>query len=798
MSRHHCLFQFQHVTFLTIVLCTSTPLKAKDLAAIEFFEKSIRPIFAEHCHECHFGSERKGGLTIDSQVSLLKGGDLGAAIEIGNADKSLLVQAIRYSGDLQMPPDSKLSAHEISLIEKWINAGAVWPKSNRAISESSSNSKSQPDKKLWSLKPVESPRIPKTRNKNWATNRIDQFVLAKLEQNSMSPAARADRATLIRRIYLDVLGIPPTMEQWNSFINDSRPDPIAYESVVDHVLADPKFGEKWARHWLDVVRYSETNGHVQDTVRENAWRYRDYVIDAWNDDIAYDQFIVEHLAGDLLNTKRPGRKGEQNIIPAATGYLWFHEMHFKPLDPNAQRADQVDSQIDVTMKAFQGLTVSCARCHDHKFDPVTQKDYYALAGFFHSTIENQVWLTDVRDVVHSDEAKENFQKLEKLKQDGIRKALQDSRKKTDRLPPFGETMFDPGVKARLREVRQEFAQLDSRATHWAPAATDGELIDARIHIRGSHKNLGESVPRRFLGQLRFDLQSAGGSSDSYANSGRLYLAQQIASSQNPLTARVQVNRLWQHLFGFGIVRTPSDFGMQGDPPSHPLLLDYLATRLIELNWSNKALLKEILQSQTYQMSSDVSAHSQSMDPENRLLQHQNRKRMTAETLRDSILLMAGGINLQMHGVGVAPYLSKNVTANKRTHIPKSGPVDGNGRRSIYVTVRRNFQTPFLTTFDFPDPGASVGKRDVTLSPTQALAMMNSPFVHQMINTWALNFQKERQNEISRVYVQILGRLPSSKECESINRFVHLQDASTTVWKDVIHTLLCSNEFLFIH
>ncbi|MDP6447499.1 MAG: DUF1549 domain-containing protein [Pirellulaceae bacterium] len=432
---------------------------------IEFFEKKIRPVLVAHCYECHGAKKQKGKLRLDSAPALRRGGENGIVIEPGDAASSSLWQALNYDGS-EMPPAKQLPKSVIADFKKWIDDGAVDPRKNVDAEPSLQAARSH-----WAFQPISSPAPPNARS-SWAVNPIDLFIDARLRAAGMQPAAAADRLTLARRLYLDLTGLPPTRREIESFVDDPRPD--AWERLVDRLLASPQYGERLARQWMDIVRYTETAGHVQDRVRPHAWRYRDWLIDAFNDDLAYDRFVMEHIAGDLVEA-RPGRGGEQNVAPAATGWMWFHEMHFRPVDPILQRADQVDAQIDVLGKAFLGLTLSCVRCHDHKFDPIVLADYYALAGFFHSTVERHARLAEPSRLADADQQKA----VERLRGEiaatiarETKSVRQRQSKKTTDSLPLTEINFTPGAQRKLQSLRDQLSEIDWSFAQWSPAAAD--------------------------------------------------------------------------------------------------------------------------------------------------------------------------------------------------------------------------------------------------------------------------------------------------------------------------------------
>ncbi len=609
---------------------------------------------------------------------------------------------------------------------------------------------------------------------------VDEFIEAGWTGRSLAPTGRASREVLLRRLSFDLLGLPPSLEEMDAFLKDS--DLNAWERVVDRLLASPHFGERWARYWLDVMRYSETKGHVTDIERPFAWKYRDYVIDAFNVDLPYERFVREHIAGDLVDP-RPGLGGEVNIAPTATGALFFHEMHFMAVDPVKQRWDEIDAQIDVISKAFLGLTVACARCHDHKTDPISQRDYYALAGYFYGTEQGTARVAprgaSDEGIVRAERA---YQKFLDQKREGRRKA--QSAKNQEYFPISEELGVQTrGDASTLQKLTDALKMVDPTWSHWVRAAVDVRGVDVPLLIRGDYRTKGEPVRRRFLHVLG---SGSGLSSDAGLGgdtSGRLELADALAT--HPLGFRVWVNRLWFHLFGRGLQATPSDFGSTGGTPSHPDLLDYLASQFAVSGGSTKAIVREIVLSQTYQRASAVPRES---DPENRWLAHQNRRRLQAEPIRDAILSVSGHLDRALLGESVSPWVPPHATANKEANIPLSGPVDGLGRRSVYVQVRRNFPEPFLKIFDFPDPGLSIGKRDVTSPPSQALAMMNSPFVHDQAHRWATKAMSAGES-ISEMFRQALGRAPLAGEVAALE--------ALATRDEVAHVILNLTEFRYV-
>ena len=1120
---------------------TDEPLEGID--GEEFFEREIRPILTQHCAQCHArGEESESGLQLDSREHLLHGGERGAAIVPGDPEQSMLIQAVRGEHDeLSMPPEEELPPEKIEKLARWVRLGAPWPQGT-TISPPHvywNGQLSPADRGYWAFQPIEEPALPEVRDESWPITPIDRFVLARLEAEGLRPAPQADRRTLLRRVTFDLTGLPPTPEEMDAFLNDTSPD--AWQRVVERLLDSPHYGERWGRHWLDVVRFAETNGLDNDYPKPNAWRYRDYVIRAFNDDLPYDQFVREHVAGDLLPKPRVSRDGLLLESPIATAHYWFGEMLNVPVDQTATLARELENRIDVFGKAFLGLTIACARCHNHKFDPIFQTDYYALAGFFNSTTNVQAcvdspegkrqieeaaqriaelndrmagllhgraieraraerrlaeaarakqYLLAAREVLRLEETKRSAAietiaakhgvpagrlavwveavdqaaarhdpvlyawqqlidapdmrfkrraralaaRLAKWNQqidaslDGevladfegetfapwqaegaalatgpshvpepqwfgwrgkgfassyrgsdaftgrlvsprfkvekqhlsfllcgnkqperisvnvllnsqvlhepedvmatgddvpwmVRKQFNleafrgqeimleivdestdghvvvDHLTFSDELPPPPEwvrtngrvvslmkDVDSPTVLAErlaglfqevLRQWREtldenlaaaessaEGARLASAAwrnvndrdvaelRHWllheqsllagddeprellsdqqyqqlaawraarrqieaalrpsalAIVSRDIGSVDERLHLHGDPHNLGDVVPRGFPRVLAPE-----GPPHIEQGSGRLLLADWIASPDNPLTARVMVNRIWQHHFGTGLVATVDNFGRLGERPSHPELLDYLARRFIESGWSIKAMHRLMLTSRTYLQSSIAAPEALEIDPANRLLHHMPRRRLEAECIRDGLLAVAGQLNRKLYGPSVPVHLTPFMQGEDLPLV--SGPVDGDCRRSIYLEVRRNHLTPLLETFDFPKPESAAGRRNTALLPVQALAMLNNEFIAQQSASWAerlLRSGTSQAERIARLYRDALARDPSSEEVARCRRFLEQQRAAylkrkqspeaaqRQAWNDLCHVIFNLEEFIFI-
>lgn len=1073
---------------LTLQLGTFVSSHAADApefseAELEFFEKEVRPLLAERCYECHRGGteeEPSGGLRLDSRVAIVAGGDTGPAIVPGDAKNSLLIDAINYGDLYEMPPQTKLPPPEIAILTKWVEMGAPWPPEAEVVSVAKEFDLDGRRAEHWCWQPLRNNELPSVTNKAWPAQDLDRFILAGLESQGLQPAAEADKRTLLRRAYFDLVGLPPTIAEIEEFMSDSSDD--AFASVIDHLLDSPQFGERWARHWLDLVRYAETYGHEFDYPIPSAYRYRDYVIRALNRDVPYDQFVIEHIAGDLLEQPRRHPTSGFNESIIGTGFWWLGEATHAPVDVRGDEAGRVDNQIDVMCKTFLGLTVACARCHDHKFDAISTRDYYSLAGFLQSSRRQEAYYASdaltrpaldriqehqragsralVQSITSSDFDGRRFSKhlLEMLSSASgtsedrseaetgadaglkelshplhgwwllSRSAAEDrddpeavgrvrgelEQKASDAtahnaelpvLADFGEGAFSdwsatgkafgdsasragewdpvsqvaqlrlpgwadsgrlaPGLNGVLRsptfelshpnlfykisgkdvrvrliidgyfmdvynallfkgfffdldtegevkwqrqardvkryvgrtgyleiidngegtasisqivlsdgeaprdvpsrltrealrdstslaEVAQAYGRIwdaalqslrtgtaDAEQTeliNWALrhgllsspddrlselrsrisalsdtipaenrvlAMTDGTPENEHVFIRGNHKILGPEAPRQFLTAL------AGTDPQPAAGMGRLELAHQLVDPTNPLVSRVIVNRVWHHLFGRGIVPSVDNFGVLGQPPSHPELLDYLAAEFIREGWSLKSLIRTLMLSRAYQMSSVAAAESESVDPENRLLHHMRTRRLQGEVIRDSILALSGQLDRTMFGPSVPVHVTSFMQGRGRPR--KSGPLDGDGRRSLYLQVRRNFLSPFMLAFDTPIPFNTMGRRNTSNVPAQALILMNDPFVVQQAAHWASSLPVDRQSPaevIEQMYLSAFTRPPTSDERSQALAFLQQQSEELgydgpadqldhQAWADLAHVLWNVKEFVYL-
>jgi hypothetical protein len=977
--------------------------KTASTKGIAFFEKQIAPILKRRCYECHSheSGKAKGGLVLDSRHGWKTGGSEGPAIIPGKPGESLLIEAVRYEG-YEMPPEKQLSASEIALLEKWVAIGAPDPRESKTLPVD--------PEKLWALQPITKPSVPKVTDEKWPRDDLDAFVLAALEKQGLDPAIESDRYTLLRRVTFDLTGLPPTPEEIEEFIND--PSDRAYETVVDRLLESPGYGDHWARHWFDLSCYADLADIQGNVLIRDAWRYRDYVIDAFNSDKRLDRFIHEQIAGDLLPYQNVAQQREQII---ATGYLAIGPWTLQNYIKGQLSADVVDHQIDRIGRTFLAQTISCARCHDHKFDPVPNADYYALAGIFHSTLTTSydgpgVWsqITEVRlpDQKVSPEERARRQmmlvdlrsrrqtlqselttlvlkipggtdanvltlekpiatnekgtryevsfeagpsvwaaapqqttaadgvQIDMLREDGSVftgfrhkpgpwPGTRDSQKlKAARFTYTGDgsggirirltsatpgsskfggaidnltisdgerTIFSEDFDA-LRRGPIEGAQADTRLPVFAKAIVPGwtgdginhshavdlgggdyaiqfygggsiglaqakpvtqpekeaharaieldqqlkdvaakialaekkdapenalavrdidEPADSPIYRGGDFQSLGDVVPRGFL--------SAVPASTSHIippdTSGRLQLAEWLTDSENPLTSRVFVNRIWHHLFGKGLVRTVDYFGVHGETPSHPELLDFLAVRLSERDqWSLKTTVRRMVMSRTYQMSSTHNTGAAAMDPDNRLLWQMPRRRLTAESLRDAMLAASGQIDPGRGGPSLGLELQGNINGlgdnvNPATWAGKIADYVKN-RRSVYLPFKRERplgELEILTVFNFPHPNDITGARPNTTVATQALFLLNAPFVKQQAAKLAERLTKDEPDDerarINRLYLLTISRPATPNEIETMRSFLDqctedLKGDRGAAWTQLCHAVLGSNSFLF--
>jgi hypothetical protein len=770
---------------------------------LAFFEKSIRPVLVKECYGCHAATAKKvrGGLKLDTRDGARKGGETGPAVVPGEPERSLLIRAIKHAkGGLKpMPPKKKLPDEVIADFEKWVAMGAPDPRDGTAR-VTKNEIDVEKGRNFWSFRPPRKSAPPGVRDTGWPRGPIDSFLLAGLEAKGLRPVADADPRTLIRRVYFDLVGLPPSPEEVEAFVRASAArSPGAFEGVVDRLLASPAFGERWGRHWLDVARYAESSGRAANFAYPHAWRYRDYVIASFNADKPYDQFVREQLAGDLLPAADDRQKAEFLV---ATGFLAVGPKAHDERNRRQFQMDLADEQIDATFQAFQGLTVACARCHDHKFDPVSQKDYYALAGIFRST---ETCYGTIR-VIQSNHpsplltlpgdagATAGLEPLSEERRAGIEKQISDLRDQARRLTGRDSFIRRIFMQSRIATLRSQLNLYDPDGTPRPLAMGVRERrfsSDSRVYVRGELDQPGEAVRRGFPRVLTTRQP------DIRRGSGRRELAEWIASKDNPLTARVMANRVWLHLMGRGLVPTPDNFGASGLPPSNPALLDHLAVTFVEGGWSVKKLVRTIVLSRAYALSSEFDERNFEADPDNVLVWRMPRRRLEAEALRDTMLALAGRLDLAPpRGSPVARAGEGNVGFRFRA----GGSALSDTHRAVYLPIVRDLLPEALTVFDFPDPSLIVGERATTTIPAQALYLLNNPFVIRQAEGMAdrlLARPDEDDALLARAYLLCYSRPPSAKELKGAREFLenygrkHSRRAS---WAALCQALFAGAEF----
>jgi hypothetical protein len=744
------------------------PAPAASSAAVDgaYFAREIQPILQKSCLGCHGVGTRMAKLDLRSRESAIKGGSKGTAIVPGKAAESLLFKLVSGSRAPVMPPQGKLPAGDIEKLRRWIDGGAPW--TGAAIEKAQAQV-------WWSFKPPVQPAIPRPKRAAWVRNPVDAFILAKLEAKGLKPSPTAPRRVLIRRVYQDLIGIPPTPEEVRAFEADGSPD--AWEKVVDRLLASPHYGERWGRHWLDLVRFAESSGFEGDKDRPLAWRYRDYVIRSFNADKPYDEFVREQIAGDEL---KPGDR--EAII--ATGFLACGPEDFAMAKLPQTRADELDDIVSTTGSAVLGLTIGCARCHDHKYDPVSQQDYYRLQAIFHPTERREIDIPTMAELqqiqARNEEVTKELAPLREQMSALWMKGAQAATTAGTAKPS------DDQIKAALSEPeRKELERLTAaiKTTEGkmaqppkAMAVTDKSRDYPPVHllIRGDANHPGPVVEPGFIKALPGGDAVIGKDAATANTTGRRKeLAEWLTSPQHPLTARVWVNRVWRQHFGKGIVNTPSNFGVNGDLPSHPELLDWLALRFVKEGWRLKPLHRLMLTSNTYKQASSIP-HSafripHSIDPQNRLLWRMPVRRLEAEAIRDSMLSVAGSLNREMWGPPIYPPVDPSLRADtfQGYNWPEGEDGPKTWRRSVYIKVKRSLIFPSLEVFDCPEITASVAARNVTTTPTQALTMLNDPLILRQAGMFAQRVEKEAgtdpRRQIDRAYWLAFSRPPTERE-----------------------------------
>ncbi len=760
-----------------------------------YFESNVRPLLSERCFECH-RRKAEGGLRLDSAAAIASGGVTGPAVVPGDPANSLLWQAVAGKHEeLSMPPDAPLDEAEVEILRKWIATGAHWPKS----SESRTGNISDDEREFWSFQPLARPSLPQLDEES--ANPIDAFISKERRDRQLMPTQRASASTLIRRLRYDLTGLPPTPQEVSDFETAFEMDATtAMAELVERLLASNQYGQRWAQHWLDLVRYADTAGDAADYPVPEAYKYRNYVIDAFNDDKPYDQFVREQIAGDLLSSDTPDQSWAQTI---ATGYIAISRRI--GVTPESLPHITIEDTIDNVGKTFLGLSIGCARCHDHKFDPIPTSDYYALYGIFKSTVyphagaEHKPYRSDFVYRVGKIEA----DRLLSDASSAIAPLLKKERVAFERYKEFQIRPVDrPGynrdvawrevinLRNEIAEAAKSFPEMET-----AYAVSEGKPEDAFIQKQGEPRYKGDIARRGFL-------QILGGQvlpSELANQSGRLQLANWIADENNPLTARVIVNRIWHHHFGRGLVATTSDFGVRGSPPSHPQLLDFLAQYLIDNKWSIKQLHRLILTSKTYQLDSDDVPESSALDPENIYLWRSNRRRLDAEQIRDSILAFSGQLDETTGGRHPFPH---PLTYFYRQHEPFVGNFETN-QRTIFQFRQRIRKNTYLDTFDASDGNLHVGERRATTTSIQSLYFLNSEFIDQQSKAIFERLRNQTQSPEHRVqwlYSNLFGRSASQDEVQAVlvavNRLQGVHQAEAA-WPSLIRAMLCSNAFLFV-
>ncbi len=814
----------------------------QDERAVAYFETHIRPLLARHCYQCHSerAGEREGDLLLDRRSGWLAGGESGASVIPGDVDGSLLIRAVKYEDpDLEMPPSQPLKAAEIEHLEQWVRMGAPGPSDGQVVVV---DDPSDPvaGKKHWAFQPLQNATVPEVDDQAWPRTTIDRYVLAGLEQAGLRPVEDASPRELARRLSFQLNGLPPTaymLDELEATVDDPTDWEHQVEQQVNQLLAAPQFGQRWGRHWLDLARYADSNGLDENFLFREAWRYRNWVIDAINADLRFDRFLTEQLAGDLLPFDSIEQRDSQRI---AAGFLVVGPKVLLGVPLEQQRMDVADEHIDTLGRAILGQTLGCARCHDHKFDPVPTADYYALAGIFTSTrvMENRHMLNQQRLMEQlvglgeagseKDDAYEAYwrkqpdlkkrkgpaeQILKSLEENELQKFARLLEKDAEAVAELAKDETK-AIEERIAAQRALLAEVKESLAHPLPipprAMVPSEVeepADEAIRLAGQYDALGDKVPRGFLTVLS-DNSSPEIAQDA---SGRLALAQWLTNAESrsgQLAARVLANRIWQHLMGRGLVRTVDNFGRTGEPSSHPELLDYLARRLIDSGWSIKQLVREIATSRTFGLSSRYVADSYAHDPDNQLLWRAHRRRLEPEAIRDAMLVAAGGLDLTQYESTV-DYLGDQATAvgankvRRRTDFPC---------RSVYLPVIRNDLPEIFEAFDFTNPHTSTGARPKTIVPTQGLFMLNDEFVMATAESTARRILAESPTDNTAAQVELMfalvcGDAPTQNESTAVIDYLQHTQASLTedgmeepevrTWTLACHALFASSRFQFV-
>lgn len=841
--------------FLSLILLSSF-CGFSHAADTAFFDSKVLPILKERCFECHsHGTKIKGGLVLDSRSGWVEGGDNGPAIKPGQLEASLLIKAIRYvDADFEMPPKAKLQADEIAILEEWVKSGAHDPRTSGTATVKEGIDLVE-GRKFWAFQPVRDSSPPQVKDAIWPIDPLDHFILAKQETKGIRPGADADRHTWLRRVSLDLTGLPPTEAEVLAFAQDTSPQ--AFEKVVDRLLHSKGYGERWARHWLDLTGYADMMGTSNNVYAEHAWRYRDYLINAFNADKPFDEFIREQIAGDLLPSKSTEDRAE-NIT--ATGFLLVGDIEIVNPDKAKMEADHIDTQMIKIGQTFMGMTLGCVRCHDHKFDPIGLEDYYGIAGMLRSSPSSHkmpnmgVWSSLNSTVLPETPAQlEARKKLEAENEKRIASLKSDQKKLTEEkasvvklLAAIGKPVTPaPQVAVATDNAEREIAHAsDTEPTNDKDALTkrrdelDAQLktlgdtikhaeffkdktprafamgdgpqpADMPVYIRGNPYAPGAVMPRgavRVAAWDKFPAIPAG-------QSGRMQLADWLADERNPLTARVTVNRIWQKLFGTGIVPSVDYFGARGDVPTHPELLDHLATRFMQGGWSQKAFLRSVVLSRTYRLSSANQAAAMKLDPENKLYWRMNRQRLDAEAMRDSLLAISGELTRDSGGPALVLENPDNCGAlalkgiNPPNYAHRKPRPSQEFERTIYLPVfRNNFAGPdrLRGVFDFINPAMTAGERPQTVVPTQSLFLLNNDLLRKRAFALAKSLLATEKNDLARLetlWLRALNRPITSTERDEALVLLEAvtppgKPAGPVQWTELCHSLLASNEFVF--
>lgn len=794
-------------TFCFLVLGTH------GVRADDFFTSKIEPLLRKRCYECHSHAGKiNGGLALDSRSGWQTGGDNGPAIVPGSVEKSRLIEAVRYGNpELEMPPKAKLPADEIALLEEWVKRGALDPREAvRAVDKQGVDI--EEGRKHWAYQPVREAALPTVREAAWPLNEVDAFILAKLEAEGFQPVAEADPHRWLRRVTFDLTGLPPTEAEIAAFLADKSPQ--AHERVVDRLLNSKAYGERWARHWLDLVGYAEQIGTEGKVFAEHAWRYRDYLVASFHSDKPFDRFIREQVAGDLLPAASPQERRE-NLI--ATGFMVLGDVDINAIDKLKMEYDFIDSQVSKVGTVFLGMTLGCVRCHDHKFDAIGLQDYYAIAGIFRSTkttfkTRHGIWSNVNRvPLPELDEDREIA-----VKHDGN---LAGWRQEMKQLATEAQALGDKSdaeSKKRRDELTAQITALELRIAHGeyfhpgkpqALAMQDVEQpADMRLTTRGNPHALGETMPRGLVRVAMWEPQPQ----IPAGQSGRLQLADWIANARNPLTARVAVNRIWQKLFGEGLVRSVDYFGTRSDSPSHPELLDHLAHHFIHDGWSQKRLIRTLALSRTYRLSSNGAKTS--LDPENRLLARMNRQRLDAESIRDAMLVASESLVAPAAGSGLPLEFPENVSGlplKERQDVHPQFSISKERasqafERTLYLPIVRTGTQPgtarLRDIFDFPQPAQFTGKRSETTVPTQSLYLLNADHIRQRGEELAkalIAIDGSDAERVERLWLRVLSRPVTAAEKDDALAFLQSSRVAgeAHAWTELTRALFGTNEFL---